>query len=87
MTMTFVLWLMAGMALGMILMGFLAVGMYQRGYEAGSAGRRAWRTELAARRTAFGNTYERAMTGLASPYADLSPAAETASRDMAEPGR
>lgn len=50
--MIFGFWLMAGVAIGMILMAFLAIGTYQRGYAEGYALRRPWRTELAARRLA-----------------------------------
>ena len=48
-------WLLAGLALGMILMGFLAIGTYQRGYEEGYFRRKPWRGELAARRQALRN--------------------------------
>ena len=78
--MTFIFWLAAGVALGMILMAFLAVGMYQRGYEAGAVGRTAWRTELASRRRAFEKVYERAMTDVTSSRTDDALAVETARR-------
>jgi len=51
--MVFGFWLLAGLALGMILMAFLAIGTYQRGYDDGYRLRRPWRAELAARRGAL----------------------------------
>jgi hypothetical protein len=51
--MDFGLWLLAGVAIGMILMAFLAIGTYQRGYEEGFRLRRPWRAELGARRLAI----------------------------------
>jgi len=54
-------WLLAGVAIGMILMAFLAIGTYQRGYEEGYFLRRPWRAELGARRLAFLNVNEREM--------------------------
>ena len=45
----FGIWLLAGVAIGMILMAFLAVGTFQRGYEEGYRLRRPWRAELGAR--------------------------------------
>mgnify|MGYP001558082182 CR=1 FL=1 len=69
-------WLLAGLALGMILMAFLAIGTYQRGYEAGYVSRKFWRTELEARRTAFANAYDRGALA-ASPRVEVSLAAET----------
>lgn len=68
--MIFGFWLLAGLALGMILMAFLAIGTYQRGYEAGCVQRRSWRTELEARRTAFANAYDRG-TLAASPRVEI----------------
>ena len=50
--MDFSLWLLAGVAIGMILMAFLAIGTYQRGYDAGFLLRKPWRTELGLRREA-----------------------------------
>ncbi len=46
-------WLLAGVALGVILMAFLAIGTYERGYNEGYSLRRPWRTELGARRRAL----------------------------------
>lgn len=77
--MVFGFWLLAGLALGMILMAFLAIGTYQRGYEAGSVGRRAWRTELEARRTAFVSAYDRGAFA-ASPLVEISSAEQTPPR-------
>ncbi|MDQ2915434.1 MAG: hypothetical protein M3T56_19585 [Chloroflexota bacterium] len=45
----FAIGLMAGIALGMIIVGFLAIGAYDRGYSQGIERRKAWRTELVAR--------------------------------------
>lgn len=45
----FAIGLMAGIALGMIIVGFLAIGAYDRGYGDALERRRAWRTELVAR--------------------------------------
>lgn len=50
--MDFSLWLLAGVAIGMILMAFLAIGTYQRGYDAGFKLRRPWQAELLLRREA-----------------------------------
>jgi hypothetical protein len=59
-------WIMAGVALGMVLMGFLAMGTYQRGFEEGYFRRKPWRGELAARRQAVRNVYARE-TALITP--------------------
>jgi hypothetical protein len=40
---------MAGIALGMIIVGFLAIGAYDRGYSEALERRKAWRSELVAR--------------------------------------
>lgn len=48
MTMTFVVGLIVGVALGTIVIGFLALSAYESGYEA--ARTRPWRAELGARR-------------------------------------
>ena len=40
---------MAGIALGMIIVGFLAIGAYERGFSEALERRKAWRTELVAR--------------------------------------
>lgn len=77
--MLFGFWLLAGLALGMILMAFLAIGTYERGYEAGYVRRKFWRTELEARRAAFANAYDR-VTIAAPPRVAVSPAAETPPR-------
>ncbi len=45
----FAIGLMAGMALGMIIVGFLAIGAYDRGFTDALQRRKAWRTELVAR--------------------------------------
>ena len=45
----FAIGLMAGLALGMIIVGFLAIGAYDRGYGEALERRKAWRTELVAR--------------------------------------
>ena len=45
----FAIGLMAGIALGMIIVGFLAIGAYQRGFADALERRKAWRTELVAR--------------------------------------
>jgi hypothetical protein len=45
----FAIGLMAGIALGMIIVGFLAIGAYDRGYTEALERRKAWRTELVAR--------------------------------------
>ena len=45
----FAIGLMAGVAVGMIMVGFLAIGAYDRGYADALQRRKAWRTELAAR--------------------------------------
>jgi len=45
----FAIGLMAGIALGMIIVGFLAIGAYERGYSEALERRKAWRTELVAR--------------------------------------
>ena len=50
--MDFSLALLAGVAIGMILMAFLAIGTYQRGYDAGFMLRKPWRAELLLRREA-----------------------------------
>jgi len=45
----FAIGIMAGLALGMIIVGFLAIGAYDRGYSEALERRKAWRTELLAR--------------------------------------
>jgi hypothetical protein len=45
----FAIGLMAGIALGMIIVGFLAIGAYERGFSEALERRKAWRTELVAR--------------------------------------
>ena len=45
----FAIGLMAGVAVGMIIVGFLAIGAYGRGYTDALERRKAWRTELVAR--------------------------------------
>ena len=65
-------WLLSGVALGMILMGFLAMGTYKRGFEEGDFRRKPWRGELAARRQAVRNVY---MRGTAPTAPKLTPVA------------
>jgi hypothetical protein len=48
----FVLGAIAGVALGMIVIGFLAVDAYDRGYEDAMRRRKVWQAELVARRAA-----------------------------------
>lgn len=43
--------LMAGIALGVLIVGFLAVGAYNRGYDDALFRRKDWRAELVARQT------------------------------------
>jgi hypothetical protein len=57
--MVFGMWLLAGVALGMILMAFLSIGTYQRGYDAGFLLRKPWRAELLARRQGVMNAFAR----------------------------
>ncbi|MGH2379446.1 MAG: hypothetical protein ACRDGT_13375 [Candidatus Limnocylindria bacterium] len=64
----FGIWLVAGVAIGMILMAFLAIGTYKRGYEEGYGLRRPWRSELGARRLAVAGMYERNTALAASPW-------------------
>ncbi|TME65470.1 MAG: hypothetical protein E6I51_00255 [Chloroflexi bacterium] len=45
----FAIGLMAGVAIGMIIVGFLAIGAYDRGFAAALERRKAWKTELVAR--------------------------------------
>ena len=45
----FAIGLMAGVAIGMIVIGFLAIGAYERGYTDALERRKAWQTELVAR--------------------------------------
>ena len=45
----FAIGLMAGVAVGMIIVGFLAIGAYDRGFTAALERRKAWRGELVAR--------------------------------------
>lgn len=72
--MIFGFWLLAGVAIGMILMVFLAIGTYQRGYDEGYFRRRPWRSELAARRQALVNAYvRRAAVTASSSMSDPSP--------------
>lgn len=46
----FALGLMAGVTLGVLVVGFLAVGAYNKGFTEAMEGRKAWRTELVARK-------------------------------------
>ena len=61
-------WLLAGVALGMILMAFLAIGTYERGYSEGYFLRRPWRAELGARRRALTDPYARGTAVAASAH-------------------
>jgi hypothetical protein len=56
----FVVGLLAGVALGVIVIGFLAVGAYDRGFNEALLRRKAWRSELVARQVAA----QRVLTGL-----------------------
>lgn len=47
--MLFAIGLMAGVAVGMIIVGFLAVGAYDKGFTDALERRKAWQTELVAR--------------------------------------
>ncbi len=44
--------LIAGVALGMLVIGFLAIGAYDRGFKDAMDRRKAWRAELVARQDA-----------------------------------
>jgi len=46
----FALGIMAGVALGVLVVGFLAVGAYNKGFAEAMEGRKAWRSELVARK-------------------------------------
>jgi len=48
---------MAGVALGMIIVGFLAIGAYDRGYTDALERRKAWRGELIARQVVAARTF------------------------------
>lgn len=71
--MVFGLWLLAGVAIGMIVMAFLAIGTYRRGYDEGYGLRRPWRAELRARRLAVAAAYERGTSVAASSRIPASP--------------
>ena len=45
----FALGLIAGVALGVLVVGFLAVGAYNKGFSDAQERRKAWKTELVAR--------------------------------------
>lgn len=47
----FAIGLMAGIAVGMLIVGFLAAGSYNRGYDDALFRRKDWRAELVARQT------------------------------------
>ncbi|OLD52402.1 MAG: hypothetical protein E6I40_08760 [Chloroflexi bacterium] len=53
----FAIGLMAGVALGMIIVGFLAIGAYDRGYTDALERRKAWRGELIARQVVAARTF------------------------------
>ena len=55
--MLFAIGLMAGVALGMIIVGFLAIGAYDRGYTDALERRKAWRGELIARQVVAARTF------------------------------
>ena len=67
-------WLLAGVAIGMILMAFLAIGTYQRGYAEGYFLRRPWRAEFEARRSAVIRANARTTAFAASRYVPEAPA-------------
>jgi len=46
----FALGIMAGVALGVLVVGFLAVGAYNKGFSDAMERRKAWRSELVARK-------------------------------------
>lgn len=48
----FVLGLMAGVALGVVVVGFFAVGAYREGFDDAALRRQGWRAELRARQAA-----------------------------------
>lgn len=48
----FALGLMAGVTLGVLVVGFLAVGAYNKGFSDAQERRQAWRSELVARQDA-----------------------------------
>jgi hypothetical protein len=48
----FALGLMAGVALGVLVVGFLAIGAYNKGFGDATERRQAWRAELLARQNA-----------------------------------
>jgi hypothetical protein len=52
----FAIGLMAGVALGMIIVGFLAIGAYDRGQTDALERRKAWRGELIARQVVAART-------------------------------
>jgi len=52
----FAIGLMAGVALGMIIVGFLAIGAYDRGHTDALERRKAWRGELIARQVVAART-------------------------------
>jgi hypothetical protein len=52
----FAIGLMAGVALGMIIVGFLAIGAYDRGFTDALERRKAWRGELIARQVVAART-------------------------------
>jgi hypothetical protein len=53
---TFIVGFVAGLALGLIIIGFLAIAAYERGADEATAKRKYWRAELVARRTAAART-------------------------------
>jgi TRAP-type C4-dicarboxylate transport system permease large subunit len=52
----FVAGFVAGLALGLIVIGFLAIAAYERGVDEATAKRKYWRAELVARRAAAART-------------------------------
>lgn len=66
-------WLLAGVAMGMVLMAFLAIGTYQRGYAEGYFLRRPWRAEFQARHSAVIRAHARATAIAPSRYAPEAP--------------
>lgn len=64
--------LMAGIALGVLIVGFLAVGAYNRGHDDAFFRRKDWRAELVARQTV-------AARSMQSAARSMQPAARKAS--------
>ncbi|MBI3522645.1 MAG: hypothetical protein HY071_06025 [Chloroflexi bacterium] len=50
--------LIAGVALGVLVVGFLAINAYNRGFEEAQQGRKVWRAELVARQTVAARSFQ-----------------------------